>query len=265
MKEKIQKYLLEIENVEGVKILYACESGSRAWGFPSADSDYDVRFIYLHPVRRYLSIEKIHDVIELPINENLDVDGWDLRKTLQLFRKSNPTLFEWLGSPIIYLEKFSIAAQLRQLASIYHLPAVCAYHYLHMAQRNYRDYLKGEQVWIKKYFYALRPILAVNWIECNLGIVPTEFIALVNGLKLESNLKAEIYKLIDAKRARAELDYGPRIHCISDFIERELSRFEGITFNCDKAAAPIEKLDALFQAALNEVWTGNKSGSPEIA
>jgi uncharacterized protein len=134
MRERIKERLAEIEKNEGVKILYACESGSRAWGFPSADSDYDVRFIYLHPVQWYLSIEKRRDVIEIPIFDNIDLSGWDLRKALQLFQKSNPPSFEWLGSPFVYMEQFSIIAKLRQLASVYYSSVASAYHYLHMAR-----------------------------------------------------------------------------------------------------------------------------------
>jgi predicted nucleotidyltransferase len=182
------------------------------------------------------------------------LNGWDLPKTLKLFRKSNPPLMEWLGSPIVYQEPFTAAAQLRQLASVYYSPTASAYHYLHMAQGNYRDYLKGERVWIKKYFYAMRPILAVKWIENGLGVVPTEFSALVNGLQLDAALKTAIGQLLDAKRAGAELDYGPRIAPIGDFIERELSRFEDMTFDYDKHAVPVEQLDTVFRSALKEVW-----------
>lgn len=142
----IRARLLEIEAWSEVRVLFACESGSRAWGFPSKDSDYDVRFLYLHPIDWYLSIEERRDVIELPIDEQLDINGWDLRKALKLFRKSNLLLYEWLGSPIVYTEPFSTAARLRELAGVYYSPAACIYHYLHMAQENYREYLKGEQV-----------------------------------------------------------------------------------------------------------------------
>lgn len=161
MKEKIIARLNNVETEECVKILYACESGSRAWGFPSADSDFDVRFLYLHPKDWYLSIdlEQKRDVIERPISDQIDLSGWDLRKALWLFRKSNPPLLEWLGSPIVYWERYSTATQMRQLAETYYSPKACMYHYLHMARGNYREYLKGEHVWIKKYFYVLRPIL----------------------------------------------------------------------------------------------------------
>ena len=109
--EEIQRSIDEIEQSENVTVLYACESGSRAWGFHSQDSDYDVRFIYAHPPDWYLSVdlEKKRDVIERPILDDLDVSGWDLRKSLQLFRKSNPPLLEWLDSPIVYRDRFDVA------------------------------------------------------------------------------------------------------------------------------------------------------------
>jgi len=103
MRDTILSRLDQIETQHGVKILYACESGSRAWGFPSTDSDYDVRFLYVHPAEWYLSVDEKRDVIERPLTpENFDIGGWDLRKALRLFRKSNPPLLEWLGSPNIY-------------------------------------------------------------------------------------------------------------------------------------------------------------------
>ena len=254
MKQKIISRLQEIEEKEKVRILYACESGSRAWGFPSVDSDYDVRFIYLRPVEGYLSIKKMRDVIEYAINDQLDIDGWDLQKALLLLRKSNPPLMEWLGSPIIYLEKYSIAAQMRTLVSQYYSATANAYHYLHMAKRNYRDYLKGESVWLKKYFYVLRPILAVQWVAQGMGIVPTDFNVLVERLVTDTNLKKEIVALIEAKRQGEELDYGPRITPISDFLEQELHRFEQYKIDLEKHSAPIDKLDKIFFSALKEVW-----------
>lgn len=254
MKNTIIKRLREIEEEQKIKIVYACESGSRAWGFPSSNSDYDVRFLYLRPLEWYLSIEQKRDVIELPISEQLDISGWDLQKTLLLFRKSNPPLLEWLGSPIIYLEEYSIAGQMRAMAKEYYSPIASSYHYLHMAQGNYREYLKGESVWLKKYFYVLRPILAVQWIERKYGVVPTEFEVLVEKLVTELSLKMAIDALIQSKRDGAELDYGPRIDPISKFVEQELERFENYEVEHEKHSTPIEKLDELFINALAEVW-----------
>ena len=155
---EIKHELLNLEETEGVRILYALESGSRAWGFPSRDSDYDVRFVYIHPCEWYLSVdlESKRDVIERPISGSFDFDGWDIRKALKLFAKSNPPLLEWLDSSIVYLDRFALAERLRSMRAAFFSPQACAYHYLHMAQGNYRTYLRGARVWLKKYFYRPR-------------------------------------------------------------------------------------------------------------
>jgi uncharacterized protein len=250
----IQKRLSEIEQKENVVIFYACESGSRAWGFPSENSDYDVRFLYVKPIERYLSIAESRDVIEYPINDQLDINGWDIKKALKLFQKSNPPLFEWLGSPIVYKEKFDIADKMRTLAKEHYSPLACIHHYLHMAAGNYREYLKGDEIWIKKYFYVLRPLLAIQWIEKGNGVAPTAFNVLVDQLlPLSFPLRTAIEDLIQKKRAGAELDKGPRISVISDFIVSELERLsKGIT--APSNAVSVEKMDNLFRSALLAAW-----------
>ncbi len=119
------------------------------------------------------------DIIERPIDGLLDISGWDLTKALQLLRKSNPPLLEWLQSPIVYRQRSSVVERIRELMPQYYQPAACHYHYLHMAQGNYRDYLQGDTVWLKKYLYVLRPVLACLWIERGYGVVPIEFHKLV--------------------------------------------------------------------------------------
>ena len=111
----ILKKLKEIEEKEKVKILYAVESGSRAWGFESKDSDYDVRLIYIRPLDWYLSIDDKKDFIEYPVSSLLDISGWDIKKVIRLFKRSNPPLYEWLNSPIVYLERGNFAQRLRDL------------------------------------------------------------------------------------------------------------------------------------------------------
>ncbi len=263
MQETILNRLSEIESLETVKVLYACESGSRAWGFPSSDSDYDVRFIYIRPRDWYLSINLEHkrDVIEQPISDMLDITGWDLRKALKLFYKSNPPLLEWLGSPIVYLDGENSIAQMRELAKTFYSPKACMYHYLHMAQRTYRDYLKGDIVRIKKYFYTLRPILAINWLEQARGIVPTEFSVLVGAIVPKGQLKNDINDLIEKKRKGIELDEGPKIVSISNFLDDEIARLSNKKFHGSPLPAletkgefkrpPIDALDKLFQKALD--------------
>ncbi len=245
--------LSAIETKHDVRIVYACESGSRAWGFPSADSDYDVRFLYLHPVNWYLSINRGRDVIEEPIIDDFDINGWDLRKALGLLHKSNPPLLEWLGSPIVYKEETNIAENLRKILPDFYSPVNCFSHYLHMAKGNLREYLRGEVVRTKKYFYVLRPVLAMQWIEQGFGVVPTDFNVLVERLVQDSVLLGDIQKLLAEKRAGAELQSGPRIESISSFIESEVERLSELD-RVKTERAPISALDIVFQQSLQECW-----------
>lgn len=204
-----------------------------------------------------MDLEHRRDVIEWAVEGQLDISGWDLRKALGLLRKGNPPLMEWLGSPIVYLEEFTVADQMRHLLSRHYSPVACHYHYLHLAKGNYRDYLKGPVVWVKKYFYVLRPLLAIRWIEGVLGVVPTEFQLLVDRVVDAPDLKSEIQGLVAAKREGEELDRGPRLECIGGFIESELSRLETAEFGREHSepGAPIRECNRIFRAALEEVWS----------
>ena len=175
MTETILQKLLELEQSENIKILFACESGSRAWGFASPDSDFDVRYIYARPVNDYLGITELPDNVGLPVNEVLDVSGWDIKKALTLFLKSNSTLYEWLQSPIVYREHPVFAGDLRKLMMKYFSLRSGANHYLSMAHNTLRDNLQTEQVKVKRYFYALRPALACLWIAEKQSVPPMEF------------------------------------------------------------------------------------------
>lgn len=260
IQQQIIEELNAIEREEQVRILYACESGSRAWGFPSKDSDYDVRFIYIRPLDWYLSIDEKRDVIERPISNMLDINGWDLKKALKLFRKSNPPLHEWLQSPIQYMENYSVAERIRHISPLSFSPKSCMYHYLHMAKGNYRDYLQGEQVKIKKYFYVLRPILACEWIEKYNSMPPIEFQTLLNALVPEgSELKGVIMELLARKTAGDELDYEPRINPINEFLETKIPYYEQIAHGLRDADGRLnDQLDELFRTALKEVWDSEK-------
>lgn len=256
VKQKVIAELKKIEEVENIRILYACESGSRAWGFPSKDSDYDVRFLYVRPVDWYLSIFEKRDVIERPISDMLDINGWDLKKALNLLRKSNPPLLEWLQSPIIYMENHAITAQLRRISLRTFSPKSCVYHYLNMAKGNYREYLKRDQVKIKKYFYVLRPILACEWIEKYNTMPPMAFDQLVaHAIPTESKLKAVIDNLLGRKRVGDEMDYEPRISLINTFLEQKIEYYEQMASGMQTADGGQEqRLDDLFRTVLKEVW-----------
>jgi len=256
MLEIIKASLRQVQEEQGFRIIYACESGSRAWGFPSEDSDYDVRFLYLNPPDWYLSVdlEDRPDVFERPITDDLDISGWDLRKALKLLRKSNPPLLEWLNSPIIYLETAQIVERLKELIPEFYSPIACGYHYLHMAQGNYRDYHRNDVVWLKKYFYILRPLLAIGWIEKEQTAVPMEFATLVDRLVTDSTLKHALEDLLEAKKQGQELDRGPAIPVISNFIQNELKRLEQEMPRQVNPKSDIERLNELFRFALDTVW-----------
>lgn len=255
MKETIVAELKRIEEEHNVRILYACESGSRAWGFPSKDSDYDVRFIYIHPIEWYLSISDKRDVIELPINDVLDINGWDIRKALKLFRKSNPPMLEWLHSPIVYLEQFSTIQKIKELIPFAFSQESCLYHYLSMAKGNYGEHLQGESVRIKKYFYALRPILACMWIEQHQSVPPMDFEELLESMLSDGILRSEIYTLLDRKKAGEELDYEPKVSAINEFIETQIQYFINYSATVGKGVQQDDLVfDQVFRVALEEVW-----------
>lgn len=225
MREEILKRLHAAEIEHDIQILYACESGSRAWGFPSPDSDYDVRFIYAHSQNWYLSfdIERKRDVIEYPIVDIIDCNGWDIKKALYLFTRTNGALLEWLQSPITYIEIGTFAQQLRELAPIAMNKTAICYHYSHMARGNAREYLFKDKIRLKKYFYVLRPLLAIKYIEAGYGVPPVEFETLMKAVA-PKELHTEIMNLLELKRETPELGLGSPVPLIKNFITSELER-----------------------------------------
>lgn len=245
MRELILEKLNEIEQRENIRILHAVESGSRAWGFPSPDSDYDVRFIYVRRPEFYVKLEKTRDVIELPINDMLDINGWDLNKTLRLLHSSNPTLFEWMSSPVVYRQT-DFMDRLSPLLDRYFCCKSGLHHYLSMAEGNYREYLKGEQVRAKKYFYVLRPILACKWILRTQTRPPMLFRELMEE-ELDSELMPEVERLLDLKMNAPEIREIPRIDAINDYLDRSIRELKAaITTLPGEHQVPWEPLNDLF-------------------
>lgn len=223
MRERVLEELARVERERNVRVLYACESGSRAWGFASPDSDYDVRFVYVEKPDWFVQVDEPRDVIERPLDDELDVNGWELRKTLGLLRKSNPTLLEWLDSPLVYRQEAPETARLRELAERFYSPPAARNHYLSMARKNFRGYLQSEQVRLKKYFYVLRPLLAVRWIDQGRGRPPMTFAELLQTVD-DTALLAEVDELLALKRQAGEATYGPRRPLLHAFIEAQLER-----------------------------------------
>lgn len=251
IQERVHEALDAIQREQQVRVLYAVESGSRAWGFPSADSDYDVRFLYVHRRDFYLSTRDRRDVIEKPITDDLDVSGWDLRKALRLFRKGNPPLLEWLRSPVLYREAGATAERLRELLPEHYLRTSSLHHYLNMARREFRENLQGEFVVSKKYFYVLRPLLAMKWGEQHRTCPPTAFEEIMNGLSLDGALLEAIRKMVEAKRNERERQPGPRVPVVDAFLLEELARWEQAgNLPGEAKPASFDQLDEIFRDAI---------------
>lgn len=244
---RVQNALDHLESSRDVRVLFACESGSRAWGFASHDSDYDVRFLYVHRRDWYLSVDDRRDVIELPLADDLDVSGWELRKALRLLRKSNPPLLEWLRSPVVYRFDPLFAAQFGALATEFYSPRRCFAHYLHMARGNWKGYLQGRaQVSLKKYLYVFRPLLGCRWIERRYGPVPMEFDRLYARTLEEREVLAELQALVARKQSGDELSMAPPVPALSRFVETELARLAALA-DADEASADPEDLNHFFR------------------
>lgn len=226
VRASIAAELAAVADEQNVTILFACESGSRAWGFASPDSDYDVRFVYAHRLDWYLRVEPGRDVIELPIADDLDINGWDLRKALHLLHRSNPSLLEWLVSPLVYHEVTDVADELRRLAGTHFSSAAAEHHYLSMAGRN-ATYVSRETVRHKKYFYVLRPLLAARWVRRHSSQPPMRFDELLAATldpRTEAPVLAEVAALLAVKTATGEAVSGPRLPALDAFIREELQR-----------------------------------------
>jgi Predicted nucleotidyltransferase len=256
MIDEIKYELSRLEEQHDIKILLAVESGSRAWGFASTDSDWDVRYIYVHRLNWYLRIDQYKDSQEEILPNDIDLSGWELRKALGLFRKSNPPLHEWLRSPIVYLEQFSTANTLRELSEKYFNPRSCMYHYLSMAKGNFNEFLKDRDlVKIKKYFYVLRPVLACEWIENEKSFPPMEFDRLVDSQVNDNVVRDEISKLLVRKMAGEEMTEEPRIDVLNDMLADKIKHFSDLVGEVDTVDKPqTETLDELFRGTLREVW-----------
>ncbi|MDF2544698.1 MAG: hypothetical protein K0S47_4416 [Herbinix sp.] len=241
----VEEKLKEIEKKENVKILHAVESGSRAWGFASPDSDYDVRFIYRRKKEDYLSLKEKRDVIEWQLDETLDINGWDLKKALQHFHKSNATLFEWSNSPIVYrtTEEWK---RIYGVAKNYFSCKSTMYHYYGTANGNFLEYLQEDEVKYKKYFYVIRPLLACRYIRDYQCSPPVLFSELLKQ-NLPDGISEEIDKLLAIKLNTPEIGKGRRIDALNDYIKEELTTYKDyISSMEDDRKADWDELDQLF-------------------
>ena len=245
MFQEIQNTLTAIEQQHNVQILYACESGSRAWGFPSTDSDYDVRFIYTFPKNHYLSIEERKETIDIPVNEVLDISGWELRKSLRLFYNSNVPLYEWLQSPIIYKQNDAFLKTLKPLMPEYFSLRKGMHHYLGMANNAWAE-LQGAEVKIKKYFYCLRPVLAARWMVEKQELPPME-LALLRTQVNDKHWQSAMDELLILKVQATEKTTIQSIPIINAFLEAQMAFCEQHIPSPHKEEIDITPLNILFR------------------
>lgn len=246
---EIEVRLARAEAKHGVRVLFAVESGSRAWGFPSPDSDYDVRFVYARPAEWYLSIGGgKRDTIEYPIVDEVDISGWDVRKALGLFAKSNPSLMEWIQSPIHYRDDGVFLPALKGLVGEVYDPRAGMYHYRSMAVTN-RGLMGDGEVKLKRYFYVLRPLLCCLFIE-ELGTVPPIELAALMPLVDDQGVIEAVEELLAAKKVTSELGTGSRIPALDAFFDRNLDRLQALELPSTGQAHHAETLNHLFRATI---------------
>jgi uncharacterized protein len=247
MDTTIATELQRLEREQQITILYACESGSRGWGFPSPDSDYDVRFIYLRPLEWYLSIEDRTDTIDLPVDKVLDLSGWDLRKALKLFRGSNSVIYEWIQSPIVYRSPCNLAGELLSSAHHYYSARAGIHHYLNMTNDCYQEHLQSDTVRLKKYFYALRPILAARWIVEHQTFPPMEFSQLLKSIADRHEVLTDIDRLLTIKQTADEATIIPVSPILNNFIAAEIEYCDRAVKLIPKHYSDAQNLNNLFQ------------------
>lgn len=259
IRTEILQRLTGVEAEHGVRILFAIESGSRAWGFASPNSDYDVRFIYAHDPSWYqaVDLEERRDVIEYAIVDDIDINGWDVRKALRLYWKSNPAFVEWIQSPITYLEKSVFRAEALSILPSIYSPEKGIYHYRSMAKTNYRAYLREEVVPIKKYFYVLRPLLAARWVQNTGGAAPIEFEKLLVLLEGNPKVLSEVHKLLALKRNSPELGCSEAVPILNEFIEAEIRDAPREVPKKSRSPEIIGQLNELFYSVLREIGVNN--------
>lgn len=233
MKDKIIEELNKIEESENVRILYAVESGSRAWGFAGEDSDYDVRFIYVRNKDFYIRLDDTRDVIEYPINDLLDINGWDISKTLKLIHSSNPTLFEWFQSPIVYKTSPEVE-QLKKLSKRYFSNIKIINHYYRIALDHYDKYIRDkEEIKIKKYFYVLRALSAAEYAMKYNDVPPIEFSKLRN-IGIPDRFNKTIDGLLDIKISNSEKKTISRIKNLDEYIEKKFDKLNTLVHGFEK-------------------------------
>ncbi|MEI8365657.1 MAG: nucleotidyltransferase domain-containing protein [Parachlamydiaceae bacterium] len=224
----IKSKICELENTHDIRILFACESGSRAWGFPSPDSDYDARFIYVHSQDWYLSIHERRDVVELPVDKMLDINGWDLRKVLRLVQKHNAAIYEWIQSPIVYAANDVFVKKFWEVAAAYFSPKATMHHYLSSAKKYYEECVVDDMIKLKKLLYCIRVVLAGLWVAQHKTIPPMELDQLLK-ITEDQSVVVKVRELVDLKKLNNESYQHPREYALELFLKEGITHCENVS------------------------------------
>ncbi len=257
---EIQTRIECIKRDHAVMIPLAVESGSRAWGFPSPDSDYDCRFIFVRPANAYMSLWRPRDVIELPLEGEFDVNGWDLGKALKLLLKGNAVILEWLTSPLQYSSDRVFHERFLQIAHEVVSRDLIGLHYLHLGQRQRQAYFSDLQaIPLKKIFYAFRPAAAVRWLSAHpeANVAPMHFPTLLKECEAPQEVIEIMNDLLAKKAVTNELGTGPLPPQIGAFIDQEFSRARDLFRACGEPPTEMARqtVDTFFRETVTRVWS----------
>lgn len=246
--KQVKDRLREIELKKSIKILYACETGSRAWGFPSPDSDYDIRFIYMHERDWYLSLSQRKDTIE-HMDGDLDITGWDLRKSLVLLKKSNATLIERFQSPIEYFSAEGFKREFKSLIEVYYSPTAVFFHHYSLAQKFWEELKDKEEVKLKSYFYLIRSLLSCNWIVKDKSVLPMDIEGLMK--LIDTERRDEIRDLIKLKGGVGEKYLHKKDESLNKWVSSLFETLEGSKVNLGVSKADNSALNSFFLKMVN--------------
>ena len=256
MNKIINQELTVMEEAKQVKTIFAVESGSRCWGFPSLDSDYDVRFVYARKPKSYMTLKRISETTDWILNDELDMIGWDISKFLRLLQKSNPNIIEWLHSPVQYVTT-KYVEELRTLAEKCFDPHTEACAYVNMAYTHDVKYIKSQKATAKRYLYAIRAILAAKWCIERQTPIPILFEDLKNAM-LEPQMLAIVDGIVIDKRLGIEkmpIDNIPQLDKWITETEKDIE--ENIQKLTPKEPISSDELDDIFIHIVQDIWNEN--------
>ncbi|WP_341356477.1 nucleotidyltransferase domain-containing protein [Rossellomorea sp. y25] len=240
-----------IEREEEIKILYAVEAGSRAWGYHIDDSDYDVRFIYIRETTAYLNLQQTKDVIVKSTHHAIEFGGWDLSKALKLLRKSNPSLLEWLTDENVYIEHPTIE-KIRKLRDQTFSPDRCLIHYYHMTKRNMEKCLKDDPNGTKKWMTIIRPWLACKWIMKYQTFPPNGINQMIDHLNMYEDIKNTIISMVTSRVKGKEAHH---LKHMEEYLKEDLLKMDRALENLHSDHSyQWGGINETFISILEEVW-----------